>query len=827
MSDPAPQVLAPLVLGVGAARGFAGTDLTGAPTAVAAGEVPLRRPGAARSVLELRVHGVGGAPPAENLQSPATVQVAGDGVAGFHRAWFPGGSAPGQPLREAYCWGGLNTRATSRALYLVLIPFMLVNLAHWALPAPPEPAGPTPPTRARARRHDTPANAVARALLRLLGLALTLAFVGTTVTLLGDLLAWQAAGMNRGGLPGWAGAYTDRTSGTRLALALLATFAVLALLVWLSLTSLRRYERWESARDTDEDPTWPLTKPSFWRGERVVSRQLHLHAMAASALILMFAALPSSPTPWPRGLLLSTAAVVGLGAALALASPWCDHTRVAGQPRTPGDAACAWYARVVVGFCVLGVASRFWWSIEDDSRALPGDQATPAAIVYTAIALVVALFVVVAAQQPWLRGQDVTGWGLAAPLIAGLAVVVATIFGASLTLAAANIKGSPRTRGEITDTEYLLPQTVYAGGFGMMVALVMAVLVGAWLGAWAWGRRSQWIRLDANRPRDSVQSSYPEPGESCSVKHVAGIWARSALTDHAATVIALLALPTAVATTAYLVRLELGGDRRFFADVATVGGTVGALATVAFLGILRSALLDGTRRKRFGVLWDVCTFWPRACQPFAPPCYAERSVPEVVTRIRRLVGDQARGDGDPALAQQDAEARGGGGVSEAPGPVLLTGYSQGSPIAVAVLAQLPQSVRAQMSLLTMGAPIRRLYGRTFPAYFGPRHLEQLANHLRTGRDARWRNLVRRSDYIGGWALADPVRYGTEGRLVDRLLQDPPVLWKDAAHPSRPPTHRHSDFFPDPQVQPHVEELTRYHLMANRPREPHLHDAELR
>src|SRR5437763_9612172 len=139
--DAMPERLGPITLGLGAADGYSGSDLTNPLMPTPAGEVPyLAADGStprADPVLELRIHGVGGAPPADNLQSPATVQVAGDGTAGFYRAWYPGGSTAGRPRREAYCWGGLNTRASSRALYLMLVGFMLVNVANWALPGRP------------------------------------------------------------------------------------------------------------------------------------------------------------------------------------------------------------------------------------------------------------------------------------------------------------------------------------------------------------------------------------------------------------------------------------------------------------------------------------------------------------------------------------------------------------------------------------------------------------------------------------------------------------------------------------------------------------------
>src|SRR5436305_5892015 len=151
-------LLGPIVIGMGAGQGYSGDDLTNSRNAARAGEVPyLAADGSTKdtdAVLELRIHGVGGAPATDNLETPSTLQVAGDGTAGFHRAWYPGGNALGRPRREAYCWGGLNTRATSRAFYLLLIAFMLINVAHWALPG----------------RKDDLLNRVARALLRLLGL---------------------------------------------------------------------------------------------------------------------------------------------------------------------------------------------------------------------------------------------------------------------------------------------------------------------------------------------------------------------------------------------------------------------------------------------------------------------------------------------------------------------------------------------------------------------------------------------------------------------------------------------------------------------------------
>src|SRR4029450_8339016 len=53
------------------------------------------------------------------------------------------------------------------------------------------------------------------------------------------------------------------------------------------------------------------------------------------------------------------------------------------------------------------------------------------------------------------------------------------------------------------------------------------------------------------------------------------------------------------------------------------------------LGALgRGAYGNGHLRRLVGILWDIGTFWPRAAHPLAPPCYAERTVPDLLIRMR-------------------------------------------------------------------------------------------------------------------------------------------------------------------------------------------------
>ncbi|HEX5813347.1 MAG TPA: hypothetical protein VFY38_14665, partial [Pseudonocardia sp.] len=93
---------------------------------------------------ELRVHGVAGTAPESVLQHPHVEQVAGNRDAGFfRRCWEAESVSADSPVRrrEAYSWGGLTSGDNLRALWLLLLPFMLLNVAFYMAPyrRPPEP----------------------------------------------------------------------------------------------------------------------------------------------------------------------------------------------------------------------------------------------------------------------------------------------------------------------------------------------------------------------------------------------------------------------------------------------------------------------------------------------------------------------------------------------------------------------------------------------------------------------------------------------------------------------------------------------------------------
>ncbi|MCZ9345910.1 hypothetical protein NGM37_50085, partial [Streptomyces sp. TRM76130] len=94
------------------------------------------------------------------------------------------------------------------------------------------------------------------------------------------------------------------------------------------------------------------------------------------------------------------------------------------------------------------------------------------------------------------------------------------------------------------------------------------------------------------------------------------------------------------------------------------------------------------------------------------------------------------------------------------------------------------SARGRVALLTYGSPLERLYGRWFPAHFGPAALASLHREIDC-----WRNLYRDTDPIGG-----PVRLpGDCGPGVDReALKDPLSYGRTAEHPLPAPILGHGD-----------------------------------
>src|SRR5258705_11570064 len=132
---------------------------------------------------EMRVHGVSGSAAEEMLDRPLIRQVAGDGDAGFFRPRTEYGATlgPGGARLEAYRWGNLTSGAAARALWLLLLPFSLANVAMWL----------RPPATGMGRR-------VVHGLCRIFALTMSATFTLAAVGIFADLIAWQCASPETG-----------------------------------------------------------------------------------------------------------------------------------------------------------------------------------------------------------------------------------------------------------------------------------------------------------------------------------------------------------------------------------------------------------------------------------------------------------------------------------------------------------------------------------------------------------------------------------------------------------------------------------------------------
>ncbi|MGW7368689.1 hypothetical protein ACWGI8_35990, partial [Streptomyces sp. NPDC054841] len=245
------------------------------------------------AALELLVHGVGGATPQDMLGDPRTVRITGDGTAAVYRRsddaeaeQHPERYQDG-PVPEAYCWSNLTSGNGARALWLLLLPFMVVNLAHWMRPTTKGPAK-------TVRLYGM--------LVRLVALSLTVLLTATACEVALDLTAWQCAGSARCSADSsWIG-FLSATGdgwwsqpGRRLSVAALLPAALVGLLWYLSNRTWNAYEAQrppntttaeqpEAAHATsqpDEESLRPaLGRPGFWYGRRLVARLRAAHTAA-------------------------------------------------------------------------------------------------------------------------------------------------------------------------------------------------------------------------------------------------------------------------------------------------------------------------------------------------------------------------------------------------------------------------------------------------------------------------------------------------------------------------------------------------------------------
>jgi len=610
-----------------------------------------------------------------------------------------------------------------------------------------------------------------------------------------------------------------------------------------------------------------LTHPDLWRGEHLGRRLRRLHVVAGVLPVVATMTLPAyladragapawlplgaPPRAWAGWVVLAACATTGAAVAVLVAAP-----PVVG--RDPGGGTWGW------------VADRSWWALSLPllagaaavvSQPREGWQPVGGLPYYDALATwlftgQVAVVLALAAVVAWLRrGSPALDpapplGGHATTLLSTLALLLAAGFSAGLYVysAVVLVYGTLRpglgdvervTAAEWSSAVLVVPQSLRAASLGLtgtvcwMAAVIVAALVAAavrlafplqprW---WArsalfrWRLGEQWFHADYG-----VGPPLPRVARDRAVLRVFWLARR---TDGAGALLGWLLWPVAAAAlalTAVTAWSVTGGA------APTAGGGAGrsvlrrvldwepALVAVGMYGtvllLLGLVALGGaafrvpSTRRSVGILWDVGSFWPRAAHPFAAPCYAERTVPDLVCRVRWHL----RRDGPDASPA---------------GALVLAGHSQGSVITAAVLLQLPEEDLHRVAFLSYGCVLRRLYSRFFPAYLGTPALAEVGRRLRPGAPGaapgaaagpvRWTNLWRHSDYLGGAVASGPAgadRPGparastgaTDGSAdacrvpdeVDVRLVDPRYA-PPAGDRADPRPGRHSSFPADPAL----------------------------
>ncbi|MFC4504444.1 MULTISPECIES: hypothetical protein [Streptomyces] len=744
------------------------------------GEVrTVERSSAGRAALELLVHGVGGATPEKMLNDPRTVRITGDDTAAVFRraddatADAASGGHDGRPVPEAYVWCNLTSGNGTRALWLLLLPFMVVNLAHWMRPA---------------AREGTRAVRLYGLLVRLAGLSLTVLLVAAACEVALDLTAWQCAGTRAcSDRHSWLAFLSPDASadgwwsppGRRLALAALVPTALTGLLWYLSHRTWRAYESQEPLDRTPEPEEGPghtaLSRPGFWYGRRLVARLRAAHT--AAGLLTVAAAVGTAAAREdrrPGGPALLEALGRLLEASLAggaLAVVWVVCRRGRSERRLDRRLDAHLVHRLPLAALVLLVLTLLYagWSRPGwhSSGRLPGD-ATFGTLALAQGVLVIAVAVVARVLHRGAEDGRAALRGLGGPAVVMLACALGGVMSGGV---AQRVSDWLDGTGTFLDgPPVLLTWQASVIPVVLGVLLVMCGLL---------GRRAL---LLTRVERAAVARDYDvHPGDPARTGRIARTRAMATLTDRAPLLVAVTATSTlllgagalvgAFGTTKTPVRAAQEAPTFVHGAAQTAQALGSWLIGLGFILLVtwgRRAYKDPSARRTIGILWDVGTFWPRAAHPFAPPCYAERAVPDLTWRMATWT--RATG-----------------------GRLVISGHSQGSVLAAAAAWQLSPADRGRVALLTYGSPIERLYGRWFPAHFGPSALVALHEDIDC-----WRNLYRLTDPIGG-----PVRL----HEVDREpLADPLAYGRTEEHPLPGPVLGHSDYQADPAFAQERERL---------------------
>lgn len=707
--------------------------------------------------VELRIHGVSGTPPESMLESAHVVQVAGNAWGRFFRpADAVGREVQDDPARllEGYHWGKYTSGSSLKGLWLILIPFGLVNAAAFMVPDPG-------PDRRNKRLH-----AIALALIRAVGVGLTCTFALTAGLILVDLVGYSWAS----GVP-WL-----RALGVRWTLAAGLVLAAAVVFVLHKLGDENRYAEF------DEAPSGSLAADSSKAGMRRTSFFTEtirapvlgrLHLATGYAVVALTGALTwqsiADDTGDHTGSTLQT--VVWAGSLLFLLVAFTLVTWL-GDPEQAisGTTDYAWHvvlpslsrALVIVSGIAVLLSAGLLAGTHPPRLVLDLDRYARFLPVASTLALLPLLLVCLWLGRRTVRAPDSTTPAVYRAYVAGVAPWAATSAGlfVGVGFCAAFDLGIAKLVGRPAQTD-LIYRIAYAWGLTVCLFVLMVLVAVTW-----WRRRvraelpgvgTAYRRVDTSTglsdhlPLGWDRKVAGAAGTAQGKLHVAGPVLLFAVVG---TVISLItwmemfhwSTPGPVAWLSHG-RGPLTTPPVHQAAPFVVLYNVGTYALIASAGMLfvvgRRALRTEQTRRGMNVVWDVISFWPHSVHPFVPPSYAQFAVHDLRRRLRFHLGlppvplQQEDGSLAPEVLPDDAPA------------VVVSAHSQGSLIAFATMLWLSEEERRRVALVTYGSQLQVAFPRGFPAYVDV----GLIADVRAALGGRWVNLYRETDPIAGPVLS--------------------------------------------------------------------------
>ena len=706
-------------------------------------------------------------------------QVAGDNRGRFFRPADSLGQEqqqlPGRVL-EAYHWGRFTSGSWTQALWLLLIPFGIVNTAAFALL----------PAKTLAARFW---RAAASAALRLIGLSLTCLLIFSAIVVALDLWAWQARGADAGGNARWW-----LIGGLALPLGALVLFYAFGQSKQVGQDPGR-----DRHNEPDEAPEPPrldrtldpleseLAQQDFFSGDPDAPALRRLHAAAGLHMIALLLVWPMAKAGDGAADVARWTALVLLALATVTVTFLGDPERAGGNSLWHKYASLASGVQLIVALGLMVFAGGLVAGYTSPLRATAGPDGSMPGIAMTAIWLFVAviagillLFISTVGLAVVSRSADGSSraaafrpfaGGMTSFLLASIGAYLAVGFAASFAFAA---QGTINMASSSSVTvAQILQRVAYAWGVTVLVIAVMVAVAVA-----SWFLRRAKFRVAATESFDLggvPPLGLPPAWQS----RVALAMFLSRLKNSVAvvfTIFAGLGLVLALAAGFEQLRQDTSGINPQWmlgwlselnggpaGWLAWLGTTTLSALSVALVVLGRGALRAEKARRGVNVVWDVVAFWPRAVHPFVPPPYSQN----VVAGLRRRISWHLGTLDDPTAQPPAVPAS----------RVVVAAHSQGTLITLAALLWLTPAERARVGVVTFGSQLQQQFARAFPASVDLATLEWVWGSY----GHRWRNLYRDTDPIAGpvlsWAHQSVLHPGQPmsdnfDRPANRMAADP-------------------------------------------------------